>query len=410
MAAALMNAGTLAASAPVTVRARSAIATPAPVLLSSFTDVRRQPTRPVEHRLPGFDDQFDADTLFFDAFRATDGRIVLLGPPFFNLEPAIRSMRVRALPSGVECRFEVRSWNRHGQVLVAAPDGTTGLELGLSFGTITVSPSPGDTDVFAGRRVIFTLSRNNRLAWVQDWLRFARDMHGSDAVLFYDNASTAYGPEALLESLAAVEGIAVARVVSWPFRYGPQGLDAWRFWDSDFCQHGALEHARRRFLATAAGAQNADVDEMLVSRSGRSVFDAAARDRFGIARYEGRWVAMSGDGSGPGGEPTHRDHSLMLRRRPIRRFGILPADGHACPPKWTVVPSRIPDHVQWSVHSLGRWLPGRRKRADFSYRHFLGITDNWKYQRTASADGEPERVFEPDHELAACFGRTDWNR
>lgn len=385
------------------------IVPPAPVLLSSFTGVRREATRPPEHRPPEFDDQFDADTLFYDAFEAPDRRIVLLGPPFLNMEPAIRSMRIRALPSGTDCRFEVRSWNRHGQVLVEAPEGTRELELRLAFGTITLSPSPSEVSAFADRRVIFTLSRNNRLAWVQDWLRFARDTHGADAVLFYDNASTAYGPEALLDAIAAIDGIKVARVVPWPFRYGPQGLDAWRFWDSDFCQHGVMEHARRRFLAAAAGVQNADVDEMVVSRSGRSVFEAAARDPFGVARYEGRWVAMDGGGSGPDGEPTHRDHRLVLCRKPTRRFGILPADGHACPPKWTVVPSRIPDHVQWSVHALGRWLPARRKRSDFSYRHFLGITDNWKYKRTAHAGAEPGRVFEPDPELAAHFGRIAWN-
>lgn len=389
---------------------RFAVLQPAPVLLPSFTDARRLASRPVEHRPPGFDDQFDAETLFYDAFPRPDGRLVLLGPAFLNLEPAIRSMTVRARPSGAICRFEVRAWNRHGQVLVEAPAGTVGLDLDLSFGTVSVPLSPSELDVFAGRRVIFTLSRNNRLAWIQDWLRFARDIHGAEAVLLYDNGSTAYAPQALLEAVAQVEGIAIGRVVTWPFRYGPQGLDAWRFWDSDFCQHGVLEHARRRFLAAAAAAQNADIDEMVISRSGQSVFEAAARDPFGTLRYGGRWVTVAAEHQRDDREPTHRDHTLVLRRRPARRFGILPADAHACPPKWTVVPSRIPDHVQWSVHALGRWLPGRRLSRRFGYRHFMSITDNWKYKRSTSSAADPSRRYDPDEELAGHLARVDWNR
>ena len=67
-----------------------------PVMLSSFTGVRRMPVRPAAHRQPDFDDKFDADTLFYDAFRGIDGRIVLVGPPFLNLEPAVRGQRVQA--------------------------------------------------------------------------------------------------------------------------------------------------------------------------------------------------------------------------------------------------------------------------------------------------------------------------
>lgn len=398
------------ASRPAFLGPRFGVVRPAPVLLPSFTDARRMATRPVEHRPPGFDSQFDAETLFYDAFPGPDGQIVLLGPAFFNLEPAIRSMTVTARPSGAVCRFKVRAWNRHGQVLVQAPAGTAQLDLDLPFGAVSVRLSPSELDVFAGRRVLFTLSRNNRLAWVRDWLRFARDIHGADAVLVYDNGSTAYAPETLLKAIADVTGIAVGRVVSWPFLYGPQGLDAWRFWDSDFCQHGILEHARRRFLAAAAAAQNADIDEMVISRSGQSVFEAAARDPFGAVRYGGRWVTVPDAGNRDDRDSSHRDHTLVLCERPARRFGIVPVDAHACPPKWTVVPSRVPDNVQWKVHGLSRWLPAQRLSANFGYRHFTSITDNWKYKRTGGGTADPATSFDPDQALAEHFARVDWDR
>ncbi|WP_204325139.1 hypothetical protein, partial [Stenotrophomonas maltophilia] len=71
----------------------------------------------------------------------------------------------------------------------------------------------------------------------------------------YDNGSTSYSLADLAGALGALDGIAVARVVSWPYKFGPQGFDAKRFWDSDYGQHGVWEHGRRRFLAAAASVQ-----------------------------------------------------------------------------------------------------------------------------------------------------------
>ncbi|MDT9170884.1 hypothetical protein RSW14_25105, partial [Escherichia coli] len=82
--------------------------------------------------------------------------------------------------------FEIRELDRHGQVHVAAPDGTDRLVLNASFGTVEIAVQPSEVDIFAGRRVMFTQSRNNDIAWILDWVRFSRDVHGADAVLIYD--------------------------------------------------------------------------------------------------------------------------------------------------------------------------------------------------------------------------------
>lgn len=386
---------------------RTDIVRPAPVMLPA--GVRREPTRPLAHRDEDFDAKFDAETLFYDAFRGADGRIVLLGPPFLNLRQALEAMAVTARPSGAACRFALREWDRHGQILVDAPDDTTHLSLETSFGRIDIAMGPSEVDLFFGRRVLFTLSKNNRLNWIQDWIRFARDAHGADAVLFYDNGSTRYSTEELAEAIGAVGGIAVARVVSWPFKYGPQGLDAWRFWDSDYCQHGAWEHARRRFLEAAASAQNADVDEMVVSPDGRSVFEAAENDRFGIVRYRGRWVVGIGEpAETPPDHVRHTDFGTVQRAQMRRRFGILPRDALACPPKWTLVPSRCPDNAQWRVHTVDRWPAALRTNGAFGYRHFREINDNWKYARTRAERFDPA-VHEADDLLKAHFARVDWS-
>lgn len=398
--------------APAGTRALSpssvAIVRPSPTLLTDFSAERRLSVRPMEARDADFDQRFDAETLFFDAFHGIRGRIVLVGPPFLNLKAALAAATIEARPSGSACRFELRELDRHGQIHVDAPDGTQSLVVTSALGRVEVAVQPSEVDVFAGRRVIFTQSRNNDLAWIQDWVRYARDVHGADAVLLYDNASTRYDSAAIAEALAAVSGIAAVRVVEWPFKYGPQGLDARRFWDSDFCQHGAWEHARRRFLEAARSVQNADVDELVVSADGGSVFAAAEADPFGIVRYRGRWVVGTGEQVDPAARRVrHADFDTVQRENVVRRFGILRRNVLACPAKWTLVPWRCPDRAQWRIHTVGRWPAALRTTDTFGYRHFREINDNWKYQRT-SADRFDPAVHEIDALLKAHFARVDW--
>src|SRR5450631_2431351 len=102
---------------------------PAPVLLSGAAP-RREPLRPAAFRIDGFEDKYDFDTLFYDAFFDAAGReVVGLGPPLLNLRPAITRMRATALPSGAPCRLRIREMDRHAQVHIAVPPGTEQLAL-----------------------------------------------------------------------------------------------------------------------------------------------------------------------------------------------------------------------------------------------------------------------------------------
>src|SRR5579859_7550790 len=75
-------------------RKACALIEPAPVLLPSGT-VRRISPRPLHARPKDFDDEYDGETLVYDAFwHATAMEIVLLGPPLCNLKPYFASMTV----------------------------------------------------------------------------------------------------------------------------------------------------------------------------------------------------------------------------------------------------------------------------------------------------------------------------
>jgi hypothetical protein len=232
-------------------------------------------------------------------------------------------------------------------------------------------------------------------------------MHGADAVLIYDNASSRYTAGDLLEAVRTVGGIAEAGIVHWPFRYGPQGTLAKGLWDSDFCQLGAWEHARRRFLANARSVMNSDIDELVLCEDGRSIFEKAEGSLMGIARYSGRWVIGTGEPQAT--LPRHRDFDVMLRPQIQRGRFFLKHDAVSCFPKWTLVPRRCPDRSQWKVHTIGGWMPARLKTPGVGFRHFREIGGNWKYDRKVRETFAPVRHVK-DEALARAFDRVDWAR
>jgi hypothetical protein len=381
-----------------------------------------------------FDAHYDNDTLFYDVFwgaTPSAGRraVVALGPPLHNLEAGFKDLRITSDVGGEVLPWRLRALDRHMQIFIDAPDSARTLRFESSLGAFTVEVAPYVPSPFAGKRVLLTTSKDNDLQWITDWVRFHRDVHGMDAVLFYDNASTAYSAADVAAALAGIRGV-VSGVVSWRYKYGPQGLDAKQFWDSDYCQHGVFEHARRCYLSGAQTVTNADIDELVLSSSdarshvgarlnahfsarlsaGLSVCDAAAKSTFGIVRYHGRWTIGCDDASSSQrAEPArHRDFDTNLKRDMKRRFGVIPVDRNRCPAKWTVVPSRCPDGAQWRPHVINGWPAARLSTSVFSYRHFRELSNGWKYKREARTVFDP-RLHERDADLARAYALVKWS-
>jgi hypothetical protein len=378
------------------------------VVLSDFSDARREPTRPVEFRPENFQRQFDSTTLFYDAVDVGDQQVVLFAPPFFNLTEALSKT---CFFQGSERREpEIRHFDRHAQIwLKASPDG--GIRATGPLGDVALAVSPNRLDMFRDRRVVFTMSKDNPIEWIVDWVKFNRDVHGADAVLIYDNASTAYNSAALSAALRAVPGIEASVVVEWPFKYGPQGGRSRHHWDSDFCQLGAWEHARWCFLRQARSAMNCDIDELVLSKSGQSVFEAAEQSRFGFVRYRGRWIIGVDDGKQSETSerlPRHRDFKVLMPPNYQFSWRRGRRDGNVCAPKWTVVPAKCPRRAQWLVHAISSWLPSYLPCSrNFSFGHFREIGSNWKYQRTSRVPFDPS-IHRSNELLQTTFTRVNW--
>ncbi len=199
--------------------------------------------------------------------------------------------------SGVETfPVLVQELDRHMRITVQLRGRPDHVVLQSQMGDMRVPVIEADQKTFAGKRVLLTLSKNNRLEWICDWIRFHQDHHGANAVLLYDNNSTLYSLDELASAIANLPGIEATKVIHWPYKYGPQGHGG-GFWDSDFCQSGALEDARWRYLQRARSVLNVDIDELVLPRS-QSVFERVeagppATSRLGDSGWSTRAVTRA---------------------------------------------------------------------------------------------------------------------
>ena len=386
------------------------IETVSPWVLPNGTEYRRIPARPPHLRPPDYEAQFDSYTVFYDCFRLHANQVMLLGPPLHQFPGVLDSLQITSLPSGTICPYVVdhkfttsfSNPRNHTlcRVVVDVPESDVSLQLTSTAGNAQLTIVPPAFEQFRGKRVLLTESRNNHLTWICDWMRFHRDIQNADAMLLYDNSSDAYSIEALLSAMQQVAGFSTITVVSWPFKFGPQGIGRGT-WDSSSCQDGAIEDARWRFLAQAHAVLQCDIDELVLSEA--SLFDRAVASAAGCVKFHGRWV------NAPTTEPTLRHRESTLQLRPRWRFKDLRLkDMHRCPTKWVVVPERCPPASQWTVHEIVG-MPARTLRmAEACYRHVAHLSTKWKNNRTGIVNADRAKHV-PDTLLQQAFTRVQWD-
>ena len=352
---------------------------------------KREPARPVHLRPTNFAEQFDSATLWFDQFVAPSGNsVVLIGPPLFNLEQSLADAGALFFSEDEELESVYSSRDRCSEIWLACHNPLCArLALTGENFRVPLSPQQNHSDWFSGRRVACTLSKDNDLQWIRDWAAFYVKRHGLDAVLLYDNGSTRYSLEDLRDTISSVPGISTAVVVAWPFLYGPQGRDSIPRlpWDSDFCQHAALSHARWRFLTSAKCVLNCDIDELVVTPKGTTIFSICESADQGYVAFNGRWGFMDSRTIAPQ-LIRHQDHVWTTE---------IP---RPCPQKWAAVPSKVPASAQWQVHKVSTLNGNNSLSDDIFYWHFRSLSNSWKYKR--SPEFGPKELFFSE-ELAGMF-------
>ncbi|MDP5217564.1 glycosyltransferase family 2 protein [Ruegeria sp. 2205SS24-7] len=340
--------------------------------LSSFMFDGRHPSHyrdrvgVIEERDPNYDNRYDFHTLIYDCFFDRDaGEVVLICPSLLNFRCLIEQARFSIDGTGVQIKA-IDALSRGNVIRFQSPvdaPAELGFEHKLFSGAVAVNAL--HTDVFAGKNAVYAISKDNKLDWIQDWLAYYVKEHGANAVVIYDNHSTDYSMDALKETLASVDGIEASAVVRAWFPFGPGGAGNTNF-NSKFLHMTMVELGRRRLLSQARAVLNVDIDELVYSRSGASIFDATVASEQGYVRIDGRWAFA--DPPEDGALIRHADHQF------IRSDGKPKVNRKYC-----VAPQGPLKGRPWLTHRI----ISRRDPTDpdFGFWHFRRITNNWDYNR-----------------------------
>jgi hypothetical protein len=302
-----------------------------------------------------------------------------VGPPLANLASAILPLLRRALCRPILSRFRHRALDRCDELWIRRPRQHLTLPPGV-FTQAGLKIQPNRHEMFRGKKVALTKSRNNALAWIRDWSFFLAKAHSCNAILLYDNASTNASAQEIHRTITAVPGIETPRS-SVGLSSSARKVDRTRFGTRTTANMAFLEHARFRFLPTAQAVIQGDIDEFIITEGGISLFDLAAQADTGYVRYGGRWVDTATDVPP---DPAHRRHKDY-------RYYDAKYDGNPVREKWTVVPSRCPPEAQWCVHDVLKVEPDPKASAPASLRHFRAINTNWGSTRWREAAVDHDR-------------------
>jgi hypothetical protein len=324
--------------------------------------------------------KFETRALVYDAFWHVDGkRVLLVGPPPLNLWPQVRHARYLALPSRTLLTV---NYHASASVMLTAlggsPAGTTAIEMQIAGESVKIPLQRNSSDQLAGRRILFTMSKDNELAWIREWAHYHAVLQGVDAVLLFDNGSTRYGTDEIEATLRTVKGIQHAAVISWPYRYGATDLAVLSNpYYGLFLQIASMSVALRRYSAKAYGLLNTDVDELTATPPGQTVFDLAHASPHGLVVMRGQFIEAVPTTKPNGHVPTHRDYQSR-RVDPVTRLSR--------PKKWALDPlqSWVDD---LDVHPYMHWIEGRpwfgkTQPPGMFHWHFRAINTNWKEKRT----------------------------
>lgn len=361
--------------------------TPDSFAILSVSGFELPPELGLRRDIPNPNNLLDDSWLFHDAFVA-DGQLHLIGAPLINLWPVFRRMHFAVDGRPLKSRWH-RAKRDRTEILRADVQGSPS-NLSISLGSVSseIPIQRAQPEIFRGRKVLLAKSKDNDLAWIEDWVDFHVRAQGADAVLFYDNASTRYGPTEVLDCIRSVPGIEAAVVVDWPYKFG----DLVPGCNGDYAQYVILEDARRRFLADAAGVLHLDVDELVVSEGTQTAFESAAASRLGGICFVGIWIDSAREGS-----------DSQIRHRDFRYHRKGQGDASL---KWAAIPRLLPDDVQLTVHGFGKGF-GHGYPSDIRLRHFRRVNTSWRHDRRAVTTYDPE-IHEVDAPWVAQMKKIGW--
>lgn len=336
---------------------------------------------------PALRDRYDRRTLVYGGVQMPrQGLLRLTAPRLLNLRAVARRATYTAddmpLPPP-----RIRDFRRYSTLEFDLAQPCRVLRIRHGDWRAEMPVETADPAAFAGLNVLYTMSRNNDPDWICDWVRYHHSAHGANALVLVDNASDAYSLEALEAALQSLGVLRTLRIISAPFRHGLNSAICRRASETRFLQPALINLTRDLLLQDARAVLVCDIDELVVSRTGESIFDHGAAHPLGYVRFPGYWRFPEAGQTAP---PRHRDHVWQST-----------SDSAPCPAKYVAVPGGPLGTGSWMVHNLEGRKAARYITTDFWFAHCRDISTNWKSARTGS--GSADRV--PDAALRDHFAR-----
>jgi len=384
---------------------------PVPVVLPDSFPARRELRVTYRHfdKSPLDDEdirQYDNSTVFYDVFFNSDNsRLCMVGPPLLNLRALVTPITVTL--NGRSLKVDVREYFKR-RVCIGEVDlkGCTIDEINqleIDFNRrFSFSARLPSSEAKPARLILSTLQKDNKINWIQDWVKYYRQNFGVDKVVLYDNGSANFD-----ELKLALPDITIE---PWPFKHGIT-----RSQGNKFCQYGALNHCR---LKHGHGSHifNFDIDELLCYP--RSRLDSEL-EKYDAILFDSYNVPFKGVDSGDYSYPDFRTREIDNRAAGFKyiyrsdrvfansihyvrtRKGNLSESFYRQVARTRRKLARGNALQRYLSRLLLRYL--RLKYVDPSqgyFLHFIGITTNWKgvyYDRLSEqASSAPDTDIEPE--------------
>lgn len=387
---------------------------PNSLIIPNSMAVRRVNSRPNEFIYKDYAEdyakKYDNTTIFYDVFK-TDNKIYLIGPPLLNLSSILQECYAFD-ESGKAIKVEIKSKQLERTQLswidisIDTPEferlrfdfsvfDNTLLEEEGKFTYVDIGKDFNDT--LNGSKALMTLQLDNKLEWISDWAVYYQSIHRVDTVILYDNGSTSYKVQDIVDSLKDVPGLVNIIVVQWNFKYGPQGMP-WSGpntpWDSDFCQIGALQQMRFRFSLKSKGFINTDIDELIIPLCGIDIFEALENSDTGVIGVEGNTIEGNISNSAKLDDIPRFYHYWETKE--LKRGGTI---------KWAGTPKKWNDErIQVTAH----WVRNIKYDLDkrFSIGHFNRINNGWKVKSRAEENVKIDIPLRVDFALVSALKRA----
>jgi hypothetical protein len=338
---------------------------------------KRISTRKIDQRQENFDQNFDSETFCYDIF-SRDGRTIFISPPNDDnaWSEALKKIKIDGFPVS-EYEFKLYK-NKIHKLIVNHPAAT----IDLSHRSLSIKSLPKILN--CRKRVLYTLQRDNDIRWIIDWVQLNVARHKINCVVIYDNNSTVTDYKELFSFFENTNIELIVKEV--PFKYGPEAYNG-SGWDSDFLQYAMFEHVRYYCCNPESIILNSDIDEIVITANGDSVFNMPNRDN-SVCLFYGKWVVVQNQ---PFLDNDWRQHS---------KHNMIELNS-TCPTKWVARLDGLSDSCFLRVHEVAGISCKYMDETEVLYLHHKGINNNWKYNRggPVTLNAELHRIYKKPEDI-----------